>query len=107
MFSSAQGIGLNAGFNQTWGAALINLDPPEHGQQRPLFTERLSPRALRPLMATIDDRAADLATRLAERGRFDAVIDLAQDLPVHLIMDLIGWPEEGRDQLLEMAAGWF
>ncbi|MGN9846084.1 cytochrome P450 [Nonomuraea sp. H19] len=106
-YSSARGIGLNDGFNQAWATALINLDPPAHSEQRHLFTDRLSPQALRPVTQTIHDRASSLADRLASRGRFDAVADLAQDLPVHVIMDLIGWPEEGRDRLLDMAAGWF
>ncbi|EKX60573.1 cytochrome P450 [Streptomyces ipomoeae] len=106
-FSSAQGIGLNDGFNQAWSSALINMDPPAQTEQRKLFTERLSPRALRPMAEDIDRRARVLVDRLLERGSFDAVTDLAQDLPVHVIMDLIGWPQEGRDQLLDMAAGWF
>ncbi|MPY64732.1 cytochrome P450 [Streptomyces spongiae] len=106
-FSSAQGIGLNDGFNQAWSSALIHMDPPEQTEQRRLFTERLSPRALRPVAEDIDRRARGLVELLLERGSFDAVTDLAQDLPVHVIMDLIGWPQEGRDQLLDMAAGWF
>lgn len=106
-FSSEQGIGLNDGFNEAWSSALINMDPPAQTEQRRLFTDRLSPRALRPVAEDIDRRAGQLADALVARGSFDAVTDLAQDLPVHVIMDLIGWPEEGRDQLLDMAAGWF
>ncbi|TPQ17528.1 cytochrome P450 [Streptomyces sporangiiformans] len=106
-FSSAQGIGLNHGFNEAWSSALIHMDPPAQTEQRKLFTERLSPRALRPVAENIDRRAQRLADALLERGSFDAVADLAQDLPVHVIMDLIGWPQEGRDELLDMAAGWF
>lgn len=106
-FSSARGIGLNDGFNEAWSSALIHMDPPTQTEQRKLFTERLSPRALRPVAEDIDRRAQRLVEGLLERGRFDAVTDLAQDLPVHVIMDLIGWPQEGRDRLLDMAAGWF
>jgi cytochrome P450 len=106
-FSSDPGIGLNEPFNTAWSSALICLDPPAHDQQRPLFSERLSPRALRPVAATIDARASDQADRLLARGSFDAVTDLAHDLPVNVIMDLIGWPAGGRDQLLDIAAGWF
>jgi cytochrome P450 len=106
-YSSDPGIGLNDSFNTAWANALICLDPPAHDQQRPLFSERLSPRALRPVAATIDARAQDLADRLLARGSFDAVADLAHDLPVNVLMDLIGWPVEGRERLLEIAAGWF
>lgn len=106
-YSSARGIGLNDDFNRAWSAALIHLDPPAHSEQRHLFTDRLSPKALRASVATIDARATALADRLAARGGFDAVTDLAHDLPVHVIMDLIGWPADGRDTLLDMANGWF
>ena len=106
-FSSDPGIGLNDQFNTAWSNALICLDPPAHDEQRPLFTQRLSPKALRPLASTIDDRAQDLTGRLLARGNFDAVTDLAHDLPVNVIMDLIGWPADGRDRLLDIAAGWF
>lgn len=106
-YSSARGIGLNDSFNAAWAAALIHLDPPAHAEQRHLFTDRLSPRALRGAVETIDARAAALATDLTARGGFDAVTDLAHDLPVHVIMDLVGWPPQGRDRLLEMAEGWF
>uniref|UniRef100_A0AAU1ZPF5 Cytochrome P450 n=1 Tax=Streptomyces sp. NBC_00093 TaxID=2975649 RepID=A0AAU1ZPF5_9ACTN len=106
-FSSGQGIGLNPGFNEAWASALINMDPPAQTEQRKLFTDRLSPRALRPVAEGIDQRAEQLVDALVALGTFDAVTDLAQDLPVHVIMDLIGWPQEGRDQLLDMAAGWF
>jgi cytochrome P450 len=106
-FSSDPGIGLNDAFNTAWSSALICMDPPAHTEQRKLFTERLSPRALRPLAATIDQRAEALAVQLMAKGTFDAVTELAHDLPINAIMDLIGWPEEGRDRLLDIAAGWF
>lgn len=106
-FSSAEGIGLNESFNQAWSTALIHQDPPAHSDQRHLFTGRLSPRALRPIVETIDERAGVLADKLAARRGFDAVTELAHDLPIHVIMDLIGWPQEGRDRLLDMACGWF
>jgi cytochrome P450 len=44
---------------------------------------------------------------LIAQGEFDAVTEFAHDLPVHVVMDLIGWPMEGRDQLLSWASGSF
>jgi cytochrome P450 len=106
-FSSARGIGLNEPVNHAWSQALINLDPPAHSQQRPLFTERLSPHALKPVAETIQARADELVASLLQRGEIDGVTDLAHDLPVNIIMDLIGWPHDERDRILEMAAPWF
>ena len=48
-FSSAKGIGLNATINHAWANALICVDPPVHTEMRTYLTERLSPRALKPV----------------------------------------------------------
>jgi cytochrome P450 len=106
-YSSAQGVGLTQQFNHAWAAALICQDPPVHTEQRSLFTANLSSRALRPVQQTIDARAEELVGQLIARGSFDAVEDLAHDLPINVIMDLIGWPESRRDRLIPMATAWF
>ncbi|RIV90665.1 cytochrome P450 [Aurantiacibacter xanthus] len=104
-FSSAKGIGLNPIINEAWDEALICQDPPVHTERRKVMTEVLSPVALKPLAETIDARAAQLADRLIATGEFDAVKDFAHDLPVGVVMDLIGWPEDVRPRLLELAEG--
>jgi cytochrome P450 len=104
-FSSAKGIGLNPIINAAWEEALICQDPPVHTERRKLITEVLSPAALKPVAATIEERAAALADRIAAKGAFDAVTDLAHDLPIGVVMDLIGWPEDVRPSLLALAEG--
>jgi cytochrome P450 len=106
-YSSASGIGLNPVINHAWANALICVDPPVHTQMRTFINERLSPRALRPVQEIIDQRADELADRLIHRRDFDAVADLAHELPVNVIMDLIGWPNRVRGSLLGMAEGSF
>ncbi|MEY4762899.1 MAG: hypothetical protein RLZZ200_2755 [Pseudomonadota bacterium] len=106
-FSSAQGIGLNAIINEAWKTALICLDPPEHTKAKVLLTERLSPRALKPVEDVIDRMAADMADRVVAAGHFDGITDVAHELPLNLIMDLIGWPERVRATLRGMAEGAF
>ncbi len=102
-FSSAQGIGLNPIINEAWDEALICQDPPVHTERRRLMNAVLSPAALKPLQDQIQGRARALAERIAARGAFDAVTDLAHDLPINFVMDLIGWPEDVRPALLELA----
>lgn len=106
-FSSADGAGLNPIINEAWSDAVICVDPPVHTQMRKLFTDRLGPKQLKPLSDTIDARAKELVERLVARREFDAVHDLAEDLPVNVIMDLVGWPESERESLLDYAAGSF
>ncbi|MFC4255167.1 cytochrome P450 [Altererythrobacter xixiisoli] len=104
-FSSASGIGLNPVINDAWQEALICQDPPVHTERRRVITEVLSPVALKPLAETIGRRAEGLADRIAEMGHFDAVTDFAHDLPIGVVMDLIGWPEDVRPRLLQLAEG--
>jgi cytochrome P450 len=104
-FSSASGIGLNPIINAAWDEALICQDPPVHTERRKVMTDVLSPRALRPQAETIDARAAALADRLIGMGTFDGVTDFAHDLPIGVVMELVGWPHEVRPRLLEMADG--
>jgi cytochrome P450 len=106
-FSSAQGAGLNDIINNAWKEALICLDPPKHTEMRKLITDRIGPRHLKDLQQTIHTRAGELVQRLLECRDFDAVSDVAHDLPLNVIFDLIGWPEEVRGELLEFAVGSF
>lgn len=104
-FSSDQGIGLNPIINAAWDEALICQDPPVHTERRRLIMEALGPLALKPVADTIATRADALVARIVAMGDFDAVTDLAHDLPVGVVMDLIGWPEDVRPQLLRLAEG--
>jgi cytochrome P450 len=104
-YSSADGIGLNPIINAAWNEALICQDPPVHTVRRKLMTSVLNPAALKPVADTIHQRAEALAERLADKGDFDGVADFAHDLPIGLVMDLIGWPEDVRPRLLELAEG--
>lgn len=104
-FSSANGIGLNPVINQAWSEALICTDPPVHTERRPLFNAALGPAALKAVSGAIQQRADDLAARLIDMGSFDGVADLACDLPINVVMDLIGWPEDVRSDLLAISEG--
>ncbi len=76
-----------------------------HTDRRKIMNEALGPVALKPLQETIDRRADALADRLLAMGTFDAVTDFAHDLPVKVVMDLIGWPQDVRPRLLHFADG--
>lgn len=106
-FSAAQGAGLNGVINRQWEHALICVDPPVHTATRKLFTDRIGPRHLSQIEETIHQRAGELAQKLMKQRDFDGVKEVAHDLPVNVIFDLIGWPEEARGELAALAAGCF
>jgi cytochrome P450 len=105
--SSAQGAGLNDIINSAWKDALICMDPPKHTEMSKLFTDRIGPRHLKDVEQTIHVRAKELAQRLQQNREFDGISDVAYDLSLNVIFDLIGWSEEVRGKLLDYAIGSF
>ena len=86
---------------------MINMDPPEHGQYRGLVNRRFSPRGMRILEDRIEAIAADVVERAAARlvddvvgrGRIDFVTDIAAQLPLAAIGELLGVPRERWDDM--------
>lgn len=106
-FSSDAGVGLNQEVNDAWSEALLCEDPPVHTEKRKLFNRQLGPAAMSLLKDRVAFRAEELVQRLLKQEQVDAVTDIAQELPIHVVMDLIGWPERVRPRLIELAAGSF
>jgi cholest-4-en-3-one 26-monooxygenase len=81
------------------GALMLNQDPPRHTQLRKLVNRGFTPRqvaTLEPRVVAIIDRILD---RAAAQGRFDLVQDVAVELPLQVIAELVGVPDEERHQV--------
>ncbi|WP_436776546.1 cytochrome P450 [Yinghuangia sp. YIM S09857] len=93
-FSSAGGVtleGSDAGL-----PFLIVMDEPGHRWHRKLVNGAFTPRRLAALEPFVRNKAAGLLDEFAERGEFDAVEDFAIRLPLDVISELLGIPEEFR-----------
>jgi cytochrome P450 len=106
-FSSAEGTAMDAEVNRLRAGNIISTDPPDHTVLRRILARALGPRAVRQLTEEIGRRADELVERCVDAGSFDAIADLAQPLPIGVICDLVGFPEEGRDELLDSAHASF
>lgn len=86
---------------------MINMDPPEHGQYRGIVNRRFSRRGMRLLEDRIDEIAADVIDRvaaglvdeIAPRGRIDFVTEVAAQLPLAAIGELLGVPRDRWDDM--------
>ena len=107
-FSSARGVEMLEDLAKmgTVGT-ILGSDPPKHDQLRSILSEKLAPRALRTLRSFVQERADTIVQEAVATGEFDAVTELAQRLPVAVVADLIGLPQEGRHVLLEGADAIF
>jgi cytochrome P450 len=80
---------------------LISFDPPEHSKLRRLISAGFTPRRVADLEDRIRTRVDAIIDDLAEQDSCDLVDDLAVWLPLHVIADLVGVPEEDRTQVFE------
>jgi len=80
---------------------LLNMDPPQQTKVRAIVSRGFTPRAIGNLRGSLQARAERIvATALAE-GTGDFVTDVACELPLQAIAELIGVPQEDRKQIFE------
>ncbi|MHA6622978.1 cytochrome P450 [Pseudonocardia sp. DLS-67] len=106
-FSSARGVGYEPQVNAQLRGTVLASDPPEHDRLRAVLADRLAPRALASLRTTIAEQADALVAAVARSGPVDVVAELAAVFPVTVVADLLGLPEDSRDQLPVVADAAF
>jgi cholest-4-en-3-one 26-monooxygenase len=80
-------------------ALVINHDPPEHTRLRKLVAKMFTPKAVHALEEKLEDAAQKIARDAAAKGNGDFVEDVAINLPLMAIADLLGVPEEDREKI--------
>jgi cytochrome P450 len=82
--------------------SLVFNDPPYHTRVRALLAPAFTPRALQALQPRIEALVERLLDRAAERGGMDLITDFAAAIPIRLVGDMLGVPEDERGPL----RGW-
>ncbi|MEV0000244.1 cytochrome P450 [Streptomyces sp. NPDC050848] len=84
---------------------MLNMDPPEHTRVRQIVQRGFTPRAIRTLETALRDRARTIVEEArrnaATDGTFDFVTQVAVELPLQAIAELIGVPQEDRSRIFE------
>lgn len=104
---SGQGVALNELVNRQPGRATLTSDGDLHRKRRRVLMKPMMPRALAEVRTRVEAFADALVTDLLARESFDGIIDFARHLPVSVVSHLVGLPEEGRERMLDWAAGTF
>jgi cytochrome P450 len=79
--------------------SLVFNDPPYHSRVRKLLAPAFTPRALKALQPRIEALVDRLLDRAASRGAMDVIDDFAAAIPVQLIGDMLGIPQDERGPL--------
>ncbi|MEV0688095.1 cytochrome P450 [Nocardia sp. NPDC050378] len=80
---------------------ILNKDAPEHTKLRKLISKGFTPRAVNSLRAELSSRAEKIVKAAAESGGGDFVTQVACELPLQAIAELIGVPQEDRMKVFE------
>ncbi|MDP3891869.1 cytochrome P450 [Nocardioides sp.] len=87
--------------------SLLALDPPEHERYRRLVSRVFTPRSvarMEPRMREVADRLLDRIEKSGRQG-FDLIEDYASLLPVAVIADILGVPDDMHGPLLAWGNG--
>ncbi|BAW03994.1 cytochrome P450 [Nocardia seriolae] len=84
------------------GVLLNMMDDPRHAEVRRLLTPSVAPRTLKLIEDDLRQRAATIVDAALGKGDCDFLIDLAAELPLQAVAQLLGVPQEDRHQLF----GW-
>jgi cytochrome P450 len=79
--------------------SLVFNDPPVHTRVRKLLAPVFTPRALKAIEPRIEDLVDRLLDNAARAGTVDLIDDYAAAIPLQLIGDLLGVPQDEREPL--------
>jgi cytochrome P450 len=89
----------HAPFHELNDAGMLDLEPPDHTRLRRLVLKAFTPRTVEAMRPRIQAIVDDLLDAVAGAGEIDLIADYVEPLPVTVIAELLGIPEEDRRHL--------
>jgi cholest-4-en-3-one 26-monooxygenase len=80
---------------------LLNMDAPQHTRMRSIVSRGFTPRAVNSLRDALHQRAQNIVQEALAKGEGDFVRDVASELPLQAIAELLGVPQEHRGKLFD------
>jgi cholest-4-en-3-one 26-monooxygenase len=78
---------------------MLNTDPPHHPTVRGIVSRGFTPRSIGNLREVLTERAKKIVAEAVAKGSGDFVTDVACELPLQAIAELIGVPQDDRHKL--------
>ncbi|TDE28569.1 cytochrome P450 [Actinomadura sp. 6K520] len=81
---------------------LLHMDPPQHTKLRQIVSRGFTPRVINRLHDALQERAGRIVAEARRRGgEGDFVTEIAAELPLQAIAELMGVPQEDRRRLFD------
>jgi len=80
---------------------MIIMDPPKHTKLRLLVNKGFTPRMIGRLHDSVREIARDIVDNVASRGECDFVVDVAAELPLRVIAEMMGVPQNERHKVFD------
>jgi len=80
---------------------MLNMDPPLHTRYRRLVNKGFTPRMVAQLEQKIHETTDKIIDSVIEKGEADFVTDISAELPLVVIADLLGVPQEDRHKMFD------
>ena len=90
----------DSGFDMR-GVLMLETDPPKHTRYRLLVNKGFTPRMIGLLEKHLEYRAELIVDQVVEAGECEFVTDLAAELPLQAIAEIMGVPQEERHLIFE------
>jgi cytochrome P450 len=82
---------------------LLSMDPPEHREMRNLVLTAFTPRTIDAMEPWLREQSRMIMQRAAEMGECDFVNDVAGELPMQTISQMMAVPQEHRNRIVQLA----
>lgn len=80
---------------------MLNQDPPRHTRLKLLVSRLFTPRHIRSIEESIRVAARDIVDKVAPKGEIDLVTEVSAEMPLIVIAELLGVPQEDRHKVFE------
>jgi cytochrome P450 len=101
-FSSCDGSTIVPFPPEQRGRMIVTKDPPEHTRMRRLVHAAFTPRMIARLEVQIAEWTERILDRAEGRDELDFVADIAYELPMQVIADIVGIPEAERPEVFRI-----
>jgi cytochrome P450 len=105
-YSNSYGVAIE---KSAWGPtaykvmSILGMDPPRQKRLRSLVSRGFTPRRVHDLLPRIQDLTDRYLGECLEMGSFDWIADFAGKLPMDVISEMMGVPEEDRAEVRRQA----